>query len=158
MQSTIDEILSRAHARTQANGKIHAGDLTPEEAHAILQANPKALLIDVRSHPELDFAGLVPGCCHVPWQLYPGMTPNPNFTAEITQHAQPDDRAGNGGRLEGGRSALAAQVALGGRRRKQTPPQSGQPYCWQAGQKRAFLPPTANVSRGPPQLGQCPSW
>lgn len=114
MQPTIDEILSRAHTRTQASGKIHAGDLTPEEAHAILQANPKALLIDVRSHPELDFAGLVPGCCHVPWQLYPGMTPNPHFTAEITQHAQPGDLLLLLCRT-GGRSLAAAEhlAALG---------------------------------------------
>ncbi|MGE0048878.1 MAG: rhodanese-like domain-containing protein [Acidithiobacillus sp.] len=82
------EILARAAQRTQ--DKKHAGDLTPEEAHALLREHPKAKLIDVRSHPELEFSGFVEGCCHVPWKLYPGMTPNSDFDRQIQSIAQPD--------------------------------------------------------------------
>ena len=87
--SSTEEILARATAR--AVGKKHAGDLTPEEAHALLREHPKAKLVDVRSHPELEFSGFIEGCCHVPWKLYPGMVPNPNFDAQIQAVAQPDD-------------------------------------------------------------------
>ncbi|MEL5849726.1 MAG: rhodanese-like domain-containing protein [Candidatus Igneacidithiobacillus chanchocoensis] len=87
MQTT--EILAHAAARVQ--GKSHAGDLTPEEAHTLLQEHPKAKLVDVRSHPELEFSGFVAGCCHVPWQLYPGMVPNPDFDEQIRAVAEPDD-------------------------------------------------------------------
>mgnify|MGYP001626415321 CR=1 FL=1 len=64
-----EAILQKAQERARAAGKRHAGDLTPEEAHAVLRKHPKAILVDVRSHPELDFSGFVEGCCHVPWQL-----------------------------------------------------------------------------------------
>ncbi|AEK56952.1 MULTISPECIES: rhodanese-like domain-containing protein [Acidithiobacillus] len=88
---THQNILERAAERARAAGKKHAGDLTPEEAHQLLREHPKAKLVDVRSHPELDFAGFIEGCCHVPWQLYPGMTPNPHFDEEIRRVAQPDE-------------------------------------------------------------------
>ncbi len=86
-----EAILQKAQERAKAAGKRHAGDLTPEEAHAVLREHPKAILVDVRSHPELDFSGFVEGCCHVPWQRYPGMTPNVDFDAELRKKAQPGD-------------------------------------------------------------------
>ncbi|MBU2825856.1 rhodanese-like domain-containing protein, partial [Acidithiobacillus ferrooxidans] len=67
---------------------------------------------DVRSHPELDFSGFVEGCCHVPWQLYPGMTPNPDFDAELRGKAQPDDLLLLLCRT-GGRSLAAAEHLAG---------------------------------------------
>lgn len=86
-----ERILLDAEARIRGSGRRHAGDLTPEEAHILLREHPGAKLVDVRSHPELDFAGFVEGCCHVPWKLYPGMTPNPCFDDEIWKIAQQDD-------------------------------------------------------------------
>ncbi|MGE4531538.1 MAG: rhodanese-like domain-containing protein [Acidithiobacillus sp.] len=87
---TTEALLEKAHERAVAAGKRHAGDLTPEEAHQVLSDHPQAVLVDVRSHPELEFAGMVEGCCHIPWQNYPGMTPNPDFDAEIGQKVKPD--------------------------------------------------------------------
>ena len=80
-----------AHAAQRSQGKKHAGDLTPVEAHVVLREHPKAKLVDVRSQPELEFSGFVEGCCHVPWKLYPGMTPNPDFDRKIQSVTQPDD-------------------------------------------------------------------
>ncbi|MBU2824405.1 rhodanese-like domain-containing protein, partial [Acidithiobacillus ferrooxidans] len=54
---STETILQEAQKRAQAAGKRHAGDLTPEEAHTVLGDHPKAILVDVRSHPELDFSG-----------------------------------------------------------------------------------------------------
>lgn len=87
---TSTEILEKAHERAQAAGKRHAGDLTPEEAHALLRDHPEAMLVDVRSHPELDFVGFIEGSKHIPWQNYPGMTPNPDFDQQITETTKPN--------------------------------------------------------------------
>ncbi|MCE5394623.1 MAG: rhodanese-like domain-containing protein [Acidithiobacillus sp.] len=84
-------ILTQATQRVQAKGKHYAGDLSPEEAHFLLQRHPHAKLVDVRSHPELEFSGFVEGCCHIPWKLYPGMVPNPDFDQQIDANASPED-------------------------------------------------------------------
>ncbi len=85
------EILEKAHERAKAAGKRHAGDMTPAEAHALLREHPDAVLVDVRSHPELDFVGMIEGGKHIPWQNYPGMTPNPDFDQQIKKEVTPDN-------------------------------------------------------------------
>lgn len=90
MTDRIREIMEQARQRAVASGKIHAGDLTPEEAHYLLKELPDARIIDVRTHPELEFVGVVPEARHVIWQHYPEMQVNPHFAKEVAVHAGPD--------------------------------------------------------------------
>jgi len=39
--------------------------------------------VDVRTKPELQYVGKVPGAVAVEWQTYPGNRPNPEFLAEL---------------------------------------------------------------------------
>ena len=67
----------------------YAGDITPTEAWEILNARPEAVLIDVRTPAEWAYVGL-PDLSAVgkqpllvPWALFPSMTINPDFGAEV---------------------------------------------------------------------------
>ncbi len=60
----------------------YAGDITPEQAWAWVQAG-QAVLIDVRSDAEREWVGFVPGAVPLAWKQWPGMMPNPQFDAGI---------------------------------------------------------------------------
>ncbi len=60
---------------------IHS--VTPKEAWQILQENPKAVLIDVRSEMEYLFIGHPVGAIHISWIDNPDWTINPNFVKEV---------------------------------------------------------------------------
>jgi rhodanese-related sulfurtransferase len=91
--STTEEIL--AQARSRAPGQPYAGAVTPAEAYALLQAEPTAKLVDVRTNAERDWVGrvAVPEAQHaaVQWNLYPGGVPNPDFPAQLAEVAGRDD-------------------------------------------------------------------
>jgi len=55
------------------------------QAWRIIQENPKALLVDVRSHMEFLFIGHPVGAINVPWIDEPDWNINPNFVREIKQ-------------------------------------------------------------------------
>lgn len=57
--------------------------LTPQEAWDMLQQNPKAILIDVRSSMEFLFVGHPKGAIHIPWIEAPDWKINSNFAAEV---------------------------------------------------------------------------
>ncbi|MDX9698775.1 MAG: rhodanese-like domain-containing protein [Rhodocyclaceae bacterium] len=61
--------------------------LTPREAHAFLQQNPHALLIDVRSEIEYLFVGHPVGAIHVSWNDGPDWEINPHFVGEVKKLA-----------------------------------------------------------------------
>lgn len=63
--------------------KIH--DLTPQQAHELVQENPRAVLIDVRSSMEFLFVGHPKGAIHVPWIDEPDWKINPHFAAQVRQ-------------------------------------------------------------------------
>lgn len=88
-----DEILELAN--TRGAGLPYAGAVTPQEALAVLQADPQAKLIDVRTNAELDWVGRVvlPGAQlgAVQWSTYPGGVPNPEFVAQLSAIAGHDD-------------------------------------------------------------------
>lgn len=73
----------------------YAGALTPQESHALLQADAKVKLIDVRTDAERDWIGkpqIAPNQQFaVQWTLYPGGKPNPDFLAQLSQVAGKDD-------------------------------------------------------------------
>ena len=90
-----DHILNLARERAMAAQLPYAGAVTPQEAYELLQSAPNAKLIDVRTNAERDWVGKValPDDRHgaVQWNLYPGATPNPDFSAQLAQQAGKDD-------------------------------------------------------------------
>ena len=77
----MDEIKQAAAERGRKMGLVYAGALLPAEAHALMQEGAK--LVDVRTKPELQYVGRVPGAAALEWQTYPGNRPNPEFLAEL---------------------------------------------------------------------------
>ena len=55
------------------------------------QRNDGRLLVDVRTRPEWDFVGKVPGSLLIEWQSYPNSQPNPSFLDELTARAGKSD-------------------------------------------------------------------
>lgn len=87
--------------------------ITPTEAFELLQSNPDALLIDVRSEIEYLFVGHPVGAIHVSWNDGPDWEVNPNFIGEVKK------LAGNGGHRplvlicrSGNRSEVAGKALL----------------------------------------------
>lgn len=80
------QILELAHERAKQNQIAYAGLLTPQETFAVLQNNPDAILVDVRSRAELELVGRVPQSTHIEWAFYPGMVANPDFAAQLQTH------------------------------------------------------------------------
>jgi rhodanese-related sulfurtransferase len=87
--------------------------IPPKEAYAFLQANPEALLIDVRSEIEYLFVGHPVGAIHVSWNDGPDWEVNPHFVGEVRK------LAGNGGKRpillicrSGNRSETAGHTLL----------------------------------------------
>ncbi|MDD2933509.1 MAG: rhodanese-like domain-containing protein [Methylotenera sp.] len=77
------EILAVAQQRAAENNLPYAGALTPQEAFVVLQENPKALLVDVRTQAELALVGRVPAALNVEWAFYPGMVANADFAEQL---------------------------------------------------------------------------
>lgn len=92
---TPADILDAAHERGRTSGLPYAGAVTPDEAYALLQSEPAARLIDVRTTAERDWVGKVvlPEARQgaIQWTLYPGGAPNPDFLQQLTQQAGKDD-------------------------------------------------------------------
>lgn len=68
-----------------------AGDLSPTQAWELLATEPRAALVDVRTHPEWvyvgvpDLAPLGKQAVLVSWQVYPAMQRNPAFLQQVAQ-------------------------------------------------------------------------
>jgi len=82
--SNPSEVLALAQNRAAEKNLPYAGALTPQEAFEVLQANPKALLVDVRTKAELELVGRVPGALNVEWAFYPGMVVNEDFAKQLS--------------------------------------------------------------------------
>ncbi|MDP3677880.1 MAG: rhodanese-like domain-containing protein, partial [Methylotenera sp.] len=104
-----------AQQRALEKNLPYAGALTPQEAFEILQENPKAVLVDVRTQAELDLVGRVPAALNVEWAFYPGMVANADFAeqlvAELNKRHVDKDSALIFLCRTGGRSSNAATVA-----------------------------------------------
>ena len=59
--------------------------LTPKEAFELMENDPRAVLIDVRSEMEFLFVGHPVGAIHVPWIDEPDWDINPNFVKQVRQ-------------------------------------------------------------------------
>lgn len=62
---------------------VQVRGLSPQEAWELLQDNPRAILIDVRSNMEYLFVGHPVGAIHVPWIDEPDWQINPQFVTQI---------------------------------------------------------------------------
>ena len=57
--------------------------ISAKEAWQMMQDNPRAVLVDVRSDMEFLFVGHPSGAIHIPWIDYPEWKLNPNFVTEV---------------------------------------------------------------------------
>jgi len=58
-------------------------NLAPKQCWDILQENPSAVLIDVRTAIEHSFVGHPPAAIHIAWKEFPGMQLNKQFIAQV---------------------------------------------------------------------------
>jgi rhodanese-related sulfurtransferase len=83
--SIVTEILELAGRRGQS--LPYAGSVTPQEAYALLEADTRVKLIDVRTNAERDWVGRVAISerqhAAVQWNTYPGGAPNPGFLEQL---------------------------------------------------------------------------
>lgn len=63
----------------------HVKGISPPEAQKLLDENPSAVLIDVRSAMEFLFVGHPKGAVHVAWIDEPDWKIDPNFPANVRQ-------------------------------------------------------------------------
>jgi len=61
-------------------------NLTPQQCWDLLQEQPTAVLVDVRTKMEHLFVGCPPGAVHIPWKESPDWQVNPNFVSEISDN------------------------------------------------------------------------
>lgn len=61
-------------------------NLDPKQSWALLQNQPQAVLIDVRTAIEHSFVGHPPQAIHIAWKEFPGMQLNNNFVEQVQQH------------------------------------------------------------------------
>ena len=88
------DILAHARQRGTEQSLAYAGAVTPQEAYALLQADIRIKLIDVRTRAERDWVGraAVDDVQHasIEWSTYPGGIPNPDFLTQLAQTATKD--------------------------------------------------------------------
>jgi rhodanese-related sulfurtransferase len=91
--SPADTLLATARAR--GADLPYAGAVTPQEAYQLLQIQPNARLIDVRTDAERHWVGQVavaPGRqAGIEWSSWPGGAQNPRFAEQLEQVAARDD-------------------------------------------------------------------
>lgn len=86
-------------------------EVSPQEAYDLMQKDPEATYLDVRSVPEFD-AGHPPGAINIPLLNFTpglGMTPNPDFVQQVDAQFPKSAKLLIGCK-SGGRSAQACQV------------------------------------------------
>lgn len=64
---------------------MYQGDIPPREAYERLKADPRAVLLDVRTAAEWNYVGIpaVDQLLRVSWQHYPSLELNPSFVAAV---------------------------------------------------------------------------
>jgi rhodanese-related sulfurtransferase len=113
MANLDDTVLAAAQQRRAELGLPYYGAVLPDEAYALLKALPEAKLIDVRTRPEWEYVGHVPGSILIEWTTYPGGTRNPRFLDELRAAATASDTpllflCRSGQRSDGAARAAAA--------------------------------------------------
>ena len=91
MSKALQAVYDAAHKRAAALAVPYFGAVVPEEAFALLAAAPDAHLIDVRTRPEWDYVGRVPGSTLIEWNTYPDGERNPGFLDALRDAAADPD-------------------------------------------------------------------
>jgi rhodanese-related sulfurtransferase len=90
MTKAEDAILAAAQERGGELELPYYGAIQPREAQGLLAAFPNARLIDVRTRPEWEYVGHVPGSILIEWNTYPAGR-NPRFLEELRAAATDPD-------------------------------------------------------------------
>ena len=106
-----EDILARAKQRGKALKLPYAGALLPAEAYALLQLDPNAKLVDVRTQAEWEYVGHIPGTVLIEWNTYPNGQRNPAFLGELQDQVAQGDAPVMFLCRSGARSHQAAQAA-----------------------------------------------
>lgn len=77
--ATIDELLKAGARRATELRLPYAGALMPAEAFELLDLDPAAKLVDVRTRAEWEWVGRPPGAELIEWNRWPGGARNPEF-------------------------------------------------------------------------------
>jgi len=85
--SEAETVLALARRRAEEAALPYFGAVSPAEAYVLLEADPAARLIDVRTRAEWDYVGRVPGSALIEWNTYPDGTRNPGFLEELRRAA-----------------------------------------------------------------------
>jgi len=64
-----------------SNTELH--NISPKQAMRMIQDDPRAVLVDIRSSMEFLFVGHPVGAVHVPWIDEPDWDVNPHFVADV---------------------------------------------------------------------------
>lgn len=67
-------------------------NLSPQESWELMQQNPAAVMVDVRTQMEHAYVGHPIGAVHIPWKEAPSWETNPNFVAQVTRLVPEKDR------------------------------------------------------------------
>jgi rhodanese-related sulfurtransferase len=92
----------------------YAGDLTPKQAWELLETEPGAVLVDVRTQPEWsyvgvpDLSGLGKPVVTLSWQVFPSMSVNQGFASDLAAAGVKPDQPVLFLCRSGARSAAAA--------------------------------------------------
>jgi rhodanese-related sulfurtransferase len=86
-------------------------NLTPQECWELMQHNPAAVMVDVRTQMEHAYVGHPIGAVHIPWKEAPGWELNPNFVYDVKK-AVPDTDAPILLLCRSGQRSLAAAQVL----------------------------------------------
>jgi rhodanese-related sulfurtransferase len=91
---------------------MYKGDISPQEAFDRLRADPRAVVLDVRTAPEWVFVGVpdVERLVRVSWQVFPTMEVNPRFVEMVKDAGISPDMQVLCLCRSGARSAHAAQA------------------------------------------------
>ena len=82
---TPEAVLEAAKKRAAHLGLPYAGAVTPDEALALLNANPDVKLVDVRTRAEWTYVGRAQNAVEIEWQTFPDMTVNHQFLDELAR-------------------------------------------------------------------------
>ena len=92
--STLEQLYGQAANAPPRTASPTRARFSPAEAFELLQLDPRARLVDVRTRAELDWVGrpAIDGAqyAHIEWIRYPGSVPNAEFIEQLRQVATPD--------------------------------------------------------------------
>ena len=86
-------------------------NLPPQQCWELLQSDPSAVLIDVRTKMEHDYVGHPIGAVHIPWKEAPGWEINAGFVESVSKQV-PNKNAPILLLCRSGQRSLAAAQAL----------------------------------------------